>query len=160
VAKQTPLELDSFLPYRISVLANTISTTLAGAYSQRFDLRIPEWRVLATLGGYPDSSAREVARRTAMDKVAVSRAVSSLMEKGRVVSSIDTLDRRRTLLRLSPDGEALLARIVPLAHDYESRLLEPLTRQERLQLETLLEKLMRQASLNSSEEVESCSKRS
>jgi DNA-binding MarR family transcriptional regulator len=69
-----------------------------------------------------------------------------------VVSAIDTGDRRRTLLRLSPDGEALLARIVPLAHAYESRLLQTLTRQERLQLESLLKKLMQQASLNSSHE--------
>lgn len=156
MAKKTLLKLDSFLPYRISVLANTISTTLAGAYSQQFDLRIPEWRVLATLGSHPDLSAREVARRTAMDKVAVSRAVSSLIDKGRVASRIDTGDRRRTLLRLSPEGEALLARIVPLAHAYESKLLETLTRAERRQLERLLEILMKQASLSSDERAQSC----
>ena len=154
MAKKNLLDLDRFLPYRISVLANTISTTLAGAYSQRFDLRIPEWRVLATLGGYPDSSAREVAQRTAMDKVAVSRAVSNLMDQGRVSSAIDSGDRRRTLLRLSADGEALLARIVPLAHAYESRLLETLSVEERVQFESLLHKLMQQASLLSNQTVE------
>lgn len=156
MAKKNLLKLDSFLPYRISVLANTISTTLAGTYSQRFDLRIPEWRVLATLGSHPDSSAREVAQRTAMDKVAVSRAVSTLIAQGRVASAVDQGDRRRTLLRLSPDGEALLAEIVPLAHAYESRLLGTLTREEQRQLETLLNKLMQQASLNSNNGVESC----
>ena len=154
MAKQPLLKLDGFLPYRISVLANTISTTLASAYSRQFDLRIPEWRVLATLGGYPDSSAREVAQRTAMDKVAVSRAVSSLMDQGRVSSAIDSGDRRRTLLRLSADGEALLARIVPLAHAYESRLLETLSVEERVQFESLLHKLMQQASLLSNQTVE------
>ncbi len=108
MAKQTPLELDSFLPYRISVLANTISTTLAGAYSQRFDLRIPEWRVLATLGGYPDSSAREVARRTAMDKVAVSRGCSLaagwLLAPFTMDSSslIWALDDRRCMTYMAP----------------------------------------------------------
>ncbi len=154
MAKQPLLKLDGFLPYRISVLANTISTTLASAYSRQFDLRIPEWRVLATLGGYPDSSAREVAQRTAMDKVAVSRAVSNLMDQGRVSSAIDSGDRRRTLLRLSADGEALLARIVPLAHAYESRLLETLSVEERVQFESLLHKLMQQASLLSNQTVE------
>ena len=154
MAKQPLLKLDGFLPYRISVLANTISTTLASAYSRQFDLRIPEWRVLATLGGYPDSSSREVAQRTAMDKVAVSRAVSNLMDQGRVSSAIDSGDRRRTLLRLSADGEALLARIVPLAHAYESRLLETLSVEERVQFESLLHKLMQQASLLSNQTVE------
>lgn len=156
MAKKNLLKLDSFLPYRISILANTISTTLAGAYSQRFELRIPEWRILATLGSHPNLSAREVARRTAMDKVAVSRAVSSLIAKGRVARAIDENDRRRTLLRLSPDGEALLARIVPLALAYESRLVETLTREERRQLETLLAKLMQQASSASDRQVKSC----
>ena len=38
-----------------------------------------EARVRAVLGRYPDLSATDVAERTAMDKVAVSRAVTSLL---------------------------------------------------------------------------------
>jgi hypothetical protein len=40
------LQLDSFLPYRLSVRSNTVSTAIAGAYHERFGLSIPEWRVL------------------------------------------------------------------------------------------------------------------
>ena len=145
MSKKSRLQLDDFLPYRISVLANTISSALAGAYAKRFDLRIPEWRVLAVLGVYPGSSARQLAQRTAMDKVAVSRAVASLITQGRVLSRVDDKDRRRTLLRLSSQGEALLARIAPLARAYETRLLEQLDRTEREQLEYLLDKLLGRA---------------
>ena len=145
MSKESRLQLDDFLPYRISVLANTISGALAGAYTKRFDLRIPEWRVLAVLGGYPDSSARQLAQRTAMDKVAVSRAVAGLTKQGRILSRIDHKDRRRTLLRLSSRGEALLARIAPLARAYETRLLEQLDCSEREQLNELLDRLLDRA---------------
>lgn len=145
MSKESRLQLDDFLPYRISVLANTISSALAGAYAKRFDLRIPEWRVLAVLGVYPGSSARQLAQRTAMDKVAVSRAVASLIAQGRVLGRVDDKDRRRTLLRLSSRGESLLARIAPLARAYETRLLEQLDSTEREQLEYLLDKLLGRA---------------
>jgi DNA-binding MarR family transcriptional regulator len=145
MANSPHLQLDHFLPYRISVLANTISGALAGAYAKRFDLRISEWRVLAVLGGHPGSSARQLALRTAMDKVAVSRAVARLIKQGRVLSRVDPRDRRRTLLRLSSRGETLLARIAPLARTYETRLLEQLDQGEREQLDCLLDKLLGRA---------------
>ena len=43
------LDLEHFLPYRLSVLSNTVSTALAGAYARRFGLSIPQWRVIAVL---------------------------------------------------------------------------------------------------------------
>lgn len=78
------LILDRFLPYRLSVLSNTVSTAIANRYTERFDLRIPEWRVLAVLGMQPGLSAADVAARTAMDAVAVSRAVTRLLKQGRL----------------------------------------------------------------------------
>lgn len=70
------LDLEHFLPYRLSVLSNTVSTALAGAYARRFGLSIPQWRVIAVLARTPGLSAAAVAERTAMDKVAVSRGKS------------------------------------------------------------------------------------
>ena len=48
MAKVTTLELDRFLPYRLSVLSNIVSTAISGAYEKRFGLTIPEWRVMAS----------------------------------------------------------------------------------------------------------------
>jgi DNA-binding MarR family transcriptional regulator len=62
------LDLDRFVPYRLSVLANRISNVIARQYSERFGLSIPEWRVMAVLGQTSGLSAREVALRTEMDK--------------------------------------------------------------------------------------------
>ena len=63
------LDLDRFVPYRLSVLTNRMSDAIARHYSRRFGLTIPEWRVMAVLGQTPGLSARDVAARTAMDKV-------------------------------------------------------------------------------------------
>src|SRR5437762_1693246 len=91
------LALDRFLPYRLSVLSNRISQDIAELYAARFALSVTEWRVLAVLGRYPDISASEVAERTAMDKVAVSRAVATLLRDGRLKRRIHAGDRRRSV---------------------------------------------------------------
>jgi DNA-binding MarR family transcriptional regulator len=131
MAKVTTLELDRFLPYRLSVLSNIVSTAISGAYEKRFGLTIPEWRVLAVLAMTPDLSAAEVAQRTAMDKVAVSRAVASLLKERRIVRKTARADRRRSLLRLSVAGRRVYAKVVPVALDYEKDLLAPLTQKDR-----------------------------
>src|SRR5438552_936344 len=93
-APPATLELEQFLPYRLSVLSNRVSGAIAQVYSERFDLGVTEWRVMAVLGRYPGLSASEVAQRTAMDKVAVSRAVAGLVEAGRVERETHDDDRR------------------------------------------------------------------
>ncbi|HKE95106.1 MAG TPA: MarR family winged helix-turn-helix transcriptional regulator, partial [Povalibacter sp.] len=141
------LHLDRFIPYRLSVLSNTISMNIARAYAREFGLSIPEWRVIAVLARYPDLSAVEVAERTAMDKVAVSRAVQSLVRSRRVARSFDRDDRRRSVLRLSAVGRSVYTRIAPLALDYEEKLLASLNASDRRTLDRLIEVLLKRAQL-------------
>ena len=135
------LDLEHFLPYRLSVLSNRISSAIAREYSERLSLSVTEWRVMAVIGRYPDLSAREVAERTAMDKVAVSRAVASLMSAGRLERDFDDEDRRRSVLRLSKDGLAVYDQVVPLALGFERHVLESMPEAERALLFRLLDRL-------------------
>ena len=139
--KHAHWELDRFLPYRLSVLSNRVSQTIAGAYARRFGLGITEWRVIAVLGRYPGLSANGVAARTAMDKVAVSRSVARLLERGLLQRDTHDDDRRRSVLELSTDGYLIYDEVVPMALEYERRLLAPLDADERAQLDRLLAKL-------------------
>jgi DNA-binding MarR family transcriptional regulator len=139
------LELEQFLPYRLSVLSNTVSQAIARAYEARFDLSIPEWRVMAIVARYPGISAVDVALRAAMDKVAVSRAVNRLIANGRLERKLDAKDRRRARLVLSATGRAVYRKVVPVARGYERELEQGLTRSERTHLGALLEKLMARA---------------
>ncbi len=139
------LDLDRFLPYRLSVLSNRVSDAIAQHYSERFGLTIPEGRVMAVLGQIPNRapglSARDVARRTAMDKVQVSRAVAVLVESRRVTRQDDASDGRILRLSLTTKGRAIYDEIVPLALHLEEVLLAALTRDERKALDNLMEKL-------------------
>jgi DNA-binding MarR family transcriptional regulator len=140
-----PLQLDRFLPYRLSVLSNTVSSAIAGAYERRFGLSIPEWRVIAVLAARAGLSAAEVAQRTAMDKVAVSRAVTSLLKARRVQRRVSRSDRRRSLLRLSAAGERVYREVVPFALAYERELLRPLEPAERAALDRTIAILLGRA---------------
>lgn len=135
------LDLEHFLPYRLSVLSNRVSGAIARVYSDRFGLGVTEWRVMAVVGRYPELSAGEVAQRTAMDKVAVSRAVAGLVEAGRIERETHGDDRRRSVLRLSAAGRAVYDEIAPLALAFEQRLLDGMPADERDALFRLLDRL-------------------
>lgn len=139
------LHLEKFLPYRLSVLSNTVSSAIAAAYFANFGLSIPEWRVMAVLAANPGLSAAEVTARTAMDKVAVSRAVAALLAAGRLRRTTVPADRRRTHLALTPSGESVYSRVVPMALDYERRLVAPLSRRDRATLDRILRELLGRA---------------
>jgi DNA-binding MarR family transcriptional regulator len=135
------LDLERFLPYRLSVLSNRISGAIAREYSQRFGLGVTEWRVLAVLARYPGLSATQVAQRTAMDKVAVSRAVARLLAAGRVRRDLDEEDRRRSVLQLSAAGHAVFEQVAPLALGFERHVLDGMSAADRALLFRLLDRL-------------------
>ena len=120
------IELETFLPYRISVLANVMSSAIAAAYEERFGLTIPEWRVIAVLSRYPGLSAREVAQKSRMDAVAVSRAVNRLLRAGRLRRAIARDDRRRSVLQVSDAGKSVYREIAPMALEFERALRDAL----------------------------------
>lgn len=141
------LKLEQFLPYRLATLSHTVSTTIAHVYDERFGLSIPEWRVIAILGRFPGLSAVEVAERTMMDKVAVSRAVTKLIKNGRIDRQFADADRRRSILNLSEEGRRVHNEVAPLALQFERKLLEGLDDDARAQLNTLIDRLLARARL-------------
>lgn len=145
MAKRPKLHLEKFLPYRLSVLSNTVSSAIAAAYFMNFGLSIPEWRVMAVLAANPGLSAAEVTARTAMDKVAVSRAVGALLAAGHLQRTTAPADRRRTHLALTRAGQRVYARVVPMALEYERNLVAPLSRRDRAVLDRLVRVLLGRA---------------
>jgi DNA-binding MarR family transcriptional regulator len=139
------LQLEKFLPYRLSVLAQLVSESLHDLYAGPFGLTVTQWRVMAALGRFAPLTASEVGARIVMDKVAVSRAVAGLMKRKLVERATDKTDRRRASLKLSARGRAMHAKIVPIALGYEARLYESLTAQERKAFDSLSDRLFARA---------------
>ena len=139
------LILEDFLPYRLSITSHTVSTNIARLYEKRFGVSIPEWRVIAILGRFPGLSAVEVAERTLMDKVAVSRAVTKLIKNGRIDRQFADADRRRSILNLSEEGQKVHNEIAPLALEFERQLVEELSTDEYDKFNATLERLLEKA---------------
>ncbi|WP_397414304.1 MarR family winged helix-turn-helix transcriptional regulator [Phenylobacterium sp.] len=135
---ESGLELDQYLPYRLSVASNAVSGLIARAYEDRFGLTIPQWRLLCVLAEDGGLSQVQIVARTMMDKVTVSRAAQGLAKRRLVGRSENAADGRSHVLSLTPEGRALHAEITPLALAYEAALIEGLALQEVTLLKRLL----------------------
>jgi len=144
------LILEDFLPYRLAILSHTVSSLIARVYDKRFGLTIPEWRVIAIVGRFPGLSAVEVAERTMLDKVAISRAVTKLIKANRIDRQFADADRRRSILTLSEEGRKVHNEIVPFALEMEQDLLHGLDDEQIQILNTAIERLLARARLISS----------
>lgn len=137
----TTLKLDSFLPYRLSVSSNRVSSTIASAYNAEFGLRIPEWRLVCVLAEFGAMSQQAMCGRTQMDKVTVSRAAISLYDRGLLTRTPNPDDQRSHLLDLSSEGWSLYRKIAPQALEFEQRIFSSLTEEEQTLLRNMLERV-------------------
>ena len=128
------LVLDRFLPYRLSVASNVVSTRISNAYRKRFGLKITEWRLIAILAEMPALTPAMLGERTRMDKIAVIRAATALVERGLVSAHVNPADGRSHFLSLTEDGRALYTEIAPIALATEAALFTSLNADERATL--------------------------
>jgi DNA-binding MarR family transcriptional regulator len=135
--------LEEFLPHRLSVVSARARRLFARAYAERAGLSVAEWQVLSVLARSGDLSATDVARQAAMDKVKVSRAVRSLLERRLLRRAEDRRDRRVRRLAITPLGRRTQAGVMPLAHALESEMLGPLSAEDRERLRAALSRLDR-----------------
>jgi DNA-binding MarR family transcriptional regulator len=141
------LQLDAFLPFRLSVASNLVSDVIADSYKALFGLKIPEWRALALIGETDGITQFEVATRSRLDKVTVSRAAIALATRGLIARKQHPSDGRSQLLTLTTAGRDLYTKIVPEALALEHQLFEGLSEKEVLNFSKTLAKIQR-ASLN------------
>jgi DNA-binding MarR family transcriptional regulator len=133
--------LEEFLPYQLSVTANSVTRLFAKHYAEEYGLSIPEWRVLAVVGRFGTASPSMVSEWAAMDKVKVSRAAATLVARGLLKQTQDPADGRARLLRLTRKGTAMHQGAIPLALQLETQLAEGLTRAEWAALHKALVRL-------------------
>lgn len=135
------LSLEEYLPYRLAVTSAKVSGLIAKAYETRFGLTIPQWRLLAVLNEHAPLSQQDLVNRTLMDKVNVSRTVSSLITRGLVTKKSKDNDKRFQSLTLTKEGQSVVDEIIPVAKDLEHSLLGTFSKEEILSLDGLLRAL-------------------
>jgi len=142
---QQILNLERYLPYRLSILSNRISANIADTYSDKFGLSVTEWRIMAVVGEYPNVSADEVSVKTQIEKSMLSRAITKLLQRNLLEREFDCKDKRRSMLRLTTTGISVYDEVVPVSYDYERVLLTCFNDTEKDQFSELIDRLYQQA---------------
>ena len=133
-------DLDLFLPYRLSQLANTVSREVGKVYEGEHGLSRTQWRIMAVLAS-GSQTAQFIASKTVMNKSVISRAVKDMIAAGIIARTASQTDGRSAPLMLTPKGEGLFAALLPAALEVESHIKTRLTKDERKALLTICEKL-------------------
>lgn len=140
-----PKVLTDLMSHKLHQLASLSSVSASLRYERKFQISLLEWRAIGMLGGFSPLSLKELARRAGLDKSYASRTVSSLIERGWVLSERDNNDGRGVMLKLSTSGEELYRRILPDAVLRNERMLSMLSAEQQDQLFDLLELLNQSA---------------
>jgi DNA-binding MarR family transcriptional regulator len=126
-----PLKLEEFLPYQLNVVASLMSLALSRVYAQRYNIGVPEWRVLVTLGQYGVMTAKAVGAHAHMHKTKVSRAVALMERRRLLIRRANRADMRESFLSLTAAGRAMYEEVAPHALDFARRLTELLEPADR-----------------------------
>ncbi len=100
-----------------------------------------QFATLAKIADEGEISQNRLGRLTAMDPATMKGVIGRLQNRGLIQRSHDPEDRRRTLWRLTPEGETLLAASIGEGKRTTAETLAPLTDRERAVLLDLLRKL-------------------
>ncbi|GGA39020.1 MarR family winged helix-turn-helix transcriptional regulator [Sphingomonas psychrolutea] len=137
----TTLKLDEFLPYRLSIASNRVSAAVASTYQALFGLKIPEWRLIAVIAEGEGATQQALGVATRMDKVTVSRAAATLVERGLVERRPNLGDQRSHLLILTATGRALYEDVAPKALELEAQVFAGFSPQEIATFAAMLERI-------------------
>jgi len=113
-----------------------------GIFAQMIEELTPtQFAALAKLRELGPVSQNRLGRLTAMDAATVKGVIDRLREKRFAATERDPDDRRRLVVRLTPEGEALADVLIPLGHEITALTLAPLTKAEQATFIDLLAKL-------------------
>lgn len=100
-----------------------------------------QYAALVKIGDLGTVSQNRLGRAVAMDPATSQGVAQRLLAKKLIRRMADPGDRRRALLSLTPEGEALVARLIPLGARITARTVQMLDPRERETLMALLRKL-------------------
>ena len=145
------IDLQAFLPYQFSQLAETISRAVAPVYETRLGIARDDWRVLVAVNQDRQMRATDIAQHARLDKMQVSRAIARLENKGFLSRRPDSRDKRQQELVVTASGRSAYGEVSPMMlarNDYLLQDLDPAQRealqQALTQIQDRAQQLIRQ----------------
>lgn len=96
-----------------------------------FDLTPVQFAALDAIGHHPGTDQARVAEMIAYDRATIGGVIERLEQKGWVDRVVSERDRRARELSLTPEGQRILAALVPVVRDLQDEILASLGEADR-----------------------------
>jgi DNA-binding MarR family transcriptional regulator len=106
--------------------------------ADRYKISLNEFRLLMTIGALGTTASHEVAEKTGVNVMSVSRAVAALERNGRITVVTDPNNRRRKALTLTEEGMRLYRIMQPQSAKVAQYLFSELSGMDIVALNRLL----------------------
>lgn len=107
------LPLRQFLTFRFSRVQAKLNELGARILQEAAGLTLTKWRIVALIDCSGPTRSTDVTRVASIDNRLFSRKLKTLVDEGFVTGAVQK-DRREQLLSLTPKGEALYRRVLPV----------------------------------------------
>lgn len=135
------LPLHQFLTYRLSRVQAKLNAQATRLLQREFGITLSQWRVIALVGAAGSTRLSDLAQQAAMDKGLLSRNIKVLIKDGLVQSKENDTDQRVHHLSLTPAGQDLFARVLPVTRTRQSKLRADISDDELQVFRRVLDKL-------------------
>jgi len=140
--------MSSLVPLKIAI--DSLFLTFRRAISQELQkngllVSPPQMLALLTIGDHPGINAAELARVMARDKAVITRLLTGFAELEWVERSADPNDARRQSLSLTNKGECAYLEMRKIHISVHDNIFAALTDEERITLQTLVDKCLTKA---------------
>lgn len=136
-----PRFVDDYLAYLLAAASARVSAEFH-AEVKRARLSVPEWRVLASLSDGQPLSVGDLAALVLAPQPTLTKIVKRMAREGLVRAQDDPVDRRRTLVRIAPEGRRRVAGLLNAAKRHEAERLASYAPGEVAKLKRLLKNLI------------------
>jgi MarR family transcriptional regulator, lower aerobic nicotinate degradation pathway regulator len=132
------------LARRPGFLLSRVGTAIQAGFKEvlgAWRLRPLHFLILLALRDSGEPSQQDLCRALGIDSGNMVELVDLLEELRYAERARDPNDRRRYLVRITPEGRSAVTRIMSAVEEFDRQFLEPLSREEQRQLARLLAKL-------------------
>jgi MarR family transcriptional regulator, organic hydroperoxide resistance regulator len=157
VSNRPRLDFSAYLPYLINRVGWLLVVDFGQNTLARHRLSIAMWRILAVLANDDGQRQIDLAARTSIDVSTLSRVVTRLVKMALVTRTRSATNNREVVVRLTPKGAAMLARVIPHAIALERTMIAGVPAKDlavvRRGLGRMYENLAASASINGRGEI-------